>query len=67
MTAARNLASFAATANTNGSANGIVSGNWVMNTSGTKVNFAYNGIVVFSVDSTGNIIAKGDITGFGTP
>lgn len=67
MTAARNLAGFAATANTNGSANGVVSGNWVINTAGTKVNFAYNGVIVFSIDSTGNIIAKADATAFGTP
>lgn len=67
MTAARNLGGFAAAANTNGSANGVVSGNWVIDTAGTKVNFKYNGTIVLSIDSTGNVIAKADIGAFGTP
>ena len=49
------------------SANNIVAGNWVIDTAGTKVNFAYNGVVVFSIDSTGNVIAKADIAAYGTP
>jgi hypothetical protein len=35
--------------------------------SGTKLNFAYNGVTVFSIDSTGNIIAKLNVTAYGTP
>jgi hypothetical protein len=45
----------------------VVAGNWTITPSGTKVYFAYSGVNVFSVDGNGNIIAKGDITGFGTP
>ena len=35
--------------------------------SGTKLNIAYNGVTVFSIDSSGNIIAKANVTGYGTP
>jgi len=35
--------------------------------SGTKLNFAYNGVTVFSIDSSGNIIAKANVTAYGTP
>ena len=35
--------------------------------SGTKLNFAYGGVTVFSIDSTGNIIAKLNVTAYGTP
>jgi hypothetical protein len=35
--------------------------------SGTKLNFAYGGTTVFSIDSTGNIIAKLNVTAYGTP
>ena len=40
---------------------------WTVTQSGTKLNFAYNSVVVFSIDSSGNIIAKANITGYGTP
>ena len=53
--------------NTSGSANSISSGSWTITQSGTKLNFAYGGTTVFSIDSTGNIIAKADVSGFGTP
>jgi cytoskeletal protein CcmA (bactofilin family) len=46
---------------------GLASGSWTLTASGTKITFAYNAVNMFSVDSSGNIIAKGDITGFGTP
>ena len=49
------------------SANGISSGSWVVSQSGTKLNFIYNGTTVFSIDSSGNIIAKADVSGYGTP
>jgi hypothetical protein len=45
----------------------MASGSWTISVSGTKVYFAYSGTNVFSIDSSGNIISKGDITGFGTP
>lgn len=48
-------------------ANTLSYGNWTISVSGTKLNFAYSGVNVLSVDSTGNIIAKADMTAFGTP
>lgn len=53
--------------NLSGSANSINSGSWTVTQSGTKLNFTYGGTVVFSIDSTGNVIAKADVSGFGTP
>jgi hypothetical protein len=43
------------------------SGGWNVTPSGTKLNFIYNGTTVFSIDSSGNIIAKANVTGYGTP
>lgn len=41
---------------------------WTVAPNGTKLYFAYNGVNMMSVDgSTGNVIVKGDVTGFGTP
>ena len=40
---------------------------WTVTQSGTKLNFAYGGTTVFSIDSTGNIIAKLNVTAYGTP
>ena len=54
-------------ANTATVANTFSSGSWTITVSGTKLYFAYGGVNVFSIDSSGNIIAKADITGFGTP
>jgi len=48
-------------------ANSFSSGSWTITQSGTKLNFAYGGITVFSLDSSGNVIAKADVTAFGTP
>ena len=48
-------------------ANSFSSGSWTITQSGTKLNFAYAGTIVFSIDSTGNIISKADMTAFGTP
>lgn len=48
-------------------ANAVSSNSWTITTSSTKVSFAYGGTVVFSVDTSGNIIAKSDITSFGMP
>ena len=67
MTIARNLAAFASTANTSGAANGVSSGSWDIKIAGTKLNFNYGGITVMSLDSTGNLIVKADIAGYGTP
>jgi hypothetical protein len=40
---------------------------WTVTQSGTKLNFAYGGTTVFSIDSSGNIIAKANVTAYGTP
>lgn len=64
------LASSKISGNITGSANAaahFVGTNWTIHDAGTKLNFKYNGTVVFSIDSNGAIIAKNDITGFGTP
>lgn len=52
---------------TSNTANGLASGSWTVVQAGTKLNFIYGGTTVFSIDSSGNIVAKADITGFGTP
>ena len=52
---------------TYGRVTSISSSSWTITESGTKLNFAYGGITVFSLDSSGNVIAKSDITAFGTP
>ena len=43
------------------------SGGWNVTPSGTKLNFIYNGTTVFSIDSSGNTIAKANVTAYGTP
>jgi len=40
---------------------------WTVVQSGTKLNIAYGGTTVFSIDSSGNIIAKANVTAYGTP
>lgn len=40
---------------------------WTISVSGTKLVFNYNGTDVFSISSTGEIIAADDVTAFGTP
>jgi hypothetical protein len=69
---------FATTAATN-AANTAVSGinvtsttvtldtNWVIEASGTKLTFKYSGTAVGSLDSSGNFIALGNVTAYGTP
>jgi hypothetical protein len=54
-------------ATTASSANSFSSGLWTITQSGTKLNFTYNGLVVMSLDSTGNVIARADVTAYGTP
>jgi len=54
--------------NTTGTSGGIaVSGGWSVSPSGTKLNFIYNGVTVASLDSSGNFIAKANVTAYGTP
>ena len=40
---------------------------WTVTQSSTKLIFAYGGTTVFSIDSSGNIIAKANVTAYGTP
>ena len=40
---------------------------WTVTQSRTKLIFAYGGTTVFSIDSSGNIIAKANVTAYGTP
>jgi hypothetical protein len=50
------------------SANAIANtGGWAVTPSGTKLFFSYNNVNVASLDSTGNFIAKANVTAFGTP
>lgn len=54
--------------NTTGSSGSIAnSGGWAVTPSGTKLNFSYNGVTVASLDSSGNFIAKLNVTAYGTP
>ena len=43
------------------------SGGWSVTPSGTKLYFNYNGTNVASLDSSGNLIAKANVTANGTP
>lgn len=45
----------------------LVNGLWSTTVSGGKLLVAYNGVNLFSVDTNGNVIAKGNITGYGNP
>jgi hypothetical protein len=42
-------------------------GGWNVTPSGTKLFFNYNGTNVGSLDSSGNFIVSGNVTGYGTP
>ena len=43
-------------------------GGWAVTPSGTKLKFSYNGgSTLASLDSSGNLIVSGNITGYGTP
>ena len=61
-------ATTATTATTATSAGTITNaGGWSIELVGTKLYFDYNGTNVASLDSTGNLICLGNVTGFGTP
>lgn len=47
------------------SSNVIFSG-WSIRETGTKLYFAYNGVNRMSLDTGGNLVVTGDVTGFGT-
>ena len=44
-----------------------LSNGWVINTSATKLTIYFGATAVFSIDSTGNVIADADVTAYGTP
>jgi hypothetical protein len=45
----------------------LIGTNFTVYQSGAKLYFLYNGVNVASLDSSGNFIAKGNITAYGTP
>jgi hypothetical protein len=65
------LASTGAFGTVTTSGNIAVSGNvvfsgWSIRETGTKLYFAYNGVNKMSLDTGGNLVVTGDVTGFGT-
>jgi hypothetical protein len=51
------------TGNTTGASNAIANtGGWAVTPSGTKLYFSYNGTNVASMDSSGNLIVRGNVT-----
>jgi hypothetical protein len=40
--------------------------NWRVTVSGTNLIFTYNGVAKLKVDSSGNVVAVGNVTAFGT-
>lgn len=57
----------AATATNATNAANLVTTNWTVNESGGKLYFKYGGVNKMSLDSSGNIIALGNVTAYGTP
>lgn len=49
------------------SAPSLVTTNWTVSESGGKLYFAYGGVNKASLDSSGNFIAIGNVTAYGTP
>lgn len=56
-----------ATGLTAGAAQQLTTSNWTVVETGGKLYFKYGGVNKMSLDSSGNIIVTGDITGYGTP
>ena len=44
----------------------IVFSGWSVRETGTKLYFAYNGVNKMSLDTGGNLVVTGDVTGYGT-
>lgn len=55
------------TGNTSGSSGSVATTNWTITESGGKLYFKYGGVNKMSLDSSGNIIVTGNVTGYGTP
>jgi hypothetical protein len=54
--------------NTTGTSGGIaVAAGWAVTPTGTKLYFSYNGTNKASLDSSGNLVVVGNVTGYGTP
>jgi hypothetical protein len=54
-------------ANNLSAGNVVVVGGFTIKADGTKLMFSYGGANIFSLSSTGNVIASNNITAFGTP
>lgn len=50
-----------------GSSGSVATANWTIAESGGKLVFSYGGSAKFSIDSSGNMIVTGNVTGYGTP
>lgn len=50
-----------------GSAVSLATTNWTVAETGGKLVFSYGGAAKFSIDSSGNMIVTGNVTGYGTP
>jgi hypothetical protein len=50
-----------------GSSGSVATTNWTIAESGGKLVFSYGGTAKFSIDSSGNMIVTGNVTGYGTP
>lgn len=50
-----------------GSAASLATTNWTVAETGGKLVFSYGGAAKFSIDSSGNMIVTGNVTGYGTP
>jgi hypothetical protein len=46
--------------------NGVVLGDWTLSPSGTDIVFSYNGTPVFKITSAGAVVAKDNVTAYGT-
>lgn len=50
-----------------GSSGSVATTNWTVTESAGKLVFRYGGTAKFSIDSSGNMIVTGNVTGYGTP
>ena len=55
------------TGNVTGSAGSLATTNWTVAESAGKLVFSYGGVAKYSIDSSGNMIVTGNVTGYGTP
>lgn len=55
------------TGSVTGSAASLATTNWTVTESSGKLVFRYGGVAKLSIDSSGNMIVTGNVTGYGTP